>query len=106
MQDRGGRLAGIAASVKHLDKTLQVGNRVQVVGELVGADAPVQVAADGDMDAYERQVHFVAAKRAAMIGVPVLALACCVWASDGSHGVVHFLGQELVFGKVGEPGAA
>jgi multicomponent Na+:H+ antiporter subunit D len=40
------------------------------------------------------------AKRAVMILVPVVALAACLRLEPGIYGVVNFLGQELVFGRV------
>jgi multicomponent Na+:H+ antiporter subunit D len=39
-------------------------------------------------------------KRAALVLLPAAALALCLAATPGTHGVVHFLGQELVFGRV------
>ena len=46
------------------------------------------------------------AKRAAMILVPAVALIDCLLLEPGTYGVVHFLGQDLTFGRVDrlEPG--
>ena len=41
-----------------------------------------------------------AAKRAAMILVPLVALVDCLLMQPGTYGVVHFVGQELTFGRV------
>jgi multicomponent Na+:H+ antiporter subunit D len=40
------------------------------------------------------------AKRAVLLLLPALALVICVLSHPGTHGVVSFLGQELVFGRV------
>jgi multicomponent Na+:H+ antiporter subunit D len=39
-------------------------------------------------------------KRVAMLGLPAAALVDCLLMTPGTHGVVSFLGQELVFGRV------
>ena len=39
-------------------------------------------------------------KRAAMLLLPTAALALCVFMKPGNYGVVNFLGNELVFGRV------
>ncbi len=39
-------------------------------------------------------------KRAAMLALPAAALVICWRMTPGTHGVVSFLGQELVFGRV------
>ena len=39
-------------------------------------------------------------KRAAMLLLPAAALLICMFMSPGTYGVVRFLGQELVFGRV------
>lgn len=39
-------------------------------------------------------------KRALMLGLPATALVLCASTSPGTYGVVSFLGQELVFGRV------
>jgi len=39
-------------------------------------------------------------KRAAMILLPVAALVLCLVSTPGTHGVVHVLGLDLVFGRV------
>src|SRR5262245_21404148 len=40
------------------------------------------------------------AKRAFMILLPALALVDCLLSKPGTYGVIHFLGQDLVFGRV------
>jgi multicomponent Na+:H+ antiporter subunit D len=40
------------------------------------------------------------ARRVAMIALPAAALVDCILMQPGTHGVVPFLGQELVFGRV------
>jgi multicomponent Na+:H+ antiporter subunit D len=40
------------------------------------------------------------AKRAVMVGLPALALIDCLLMTPGTYGVVHSMGQELVFGRV------
>ena len=40
------------------------------------------------------------AKRVAMVAVPAAALLACLLSEAGRYGVVSFLGQELVFGRV------
>ena len=40
------------------------------------------------------------AKRSVMIAVPAAALIDCILLEPGTHGVVRFLGQDLVFGRV------
>ncbi len=39
-------------------------------------------------------------RRVAMLALPAAALVLCLSMTPGTHGVVHFLGQELVFGRV------
>jgi multicomponent Na+:H+ antiporter subunit D len=39
-------------------------------------------------------------KRAAMVILPLVALGLCLRMTEGTYGVVPFLGQELVFGRV------
>jgi multicomponent Na+:H+ antiporter subunit D len=39
-------------------------------------------------------------KRAAMLGLPAAALILCILSEPGTHGVVSFLGQDVVFGRV------
>jgi len=39
-------------------------------------------------------------KRVAMLAVPAAALVDCLLMTPGTHGVVSFLGQDLVFGRV------
>jgi multicomponent Na+:H+ antiporter subunit D len=39
-------------------------------------------------------------KRIAMLGLPAAALVDCLLMTPGTHGVVSFLGQDLVFGRV------
>ena len=39
-------------------------------------------------------------KRAAMVALPLVALALCLTMSKGSYGEVQFLGETLVFGRV------
>ena len=39
-------------------------------------------------------------KRVAMVGLPAAALILCLLSEPGTHGVVSFLGQELVFGRI------
>ena len=39
-------------------------------------------------------------KRLVMVLLPALALGLCLRLAPGTYGVVHFLGQELVFGRV------
>ena len=36
-------------------------------------------------------------KKAAMVLLPAIALGLCIRSSEGTHGVVQFLGQQLVF---------
>ncbi|MFQ5528292.1 MAG: Na(+)/H(+) antiporter subunit D [Thermoanaerobaculia bacterium] len=40
------------------------------------------------------------AKRAAMLALPAAAIAACWLSTPGTYGIVTFLGQELVFGRV------
>jgi multicomponent Na+:H+ antiporter subunit D len=40
------------------------------------------------------------AKRVAMVAVPTLALIDCLLMQPGTYGVVRFVGQELIFGRV------
>jgi multicomponent Na+:H+ antiporter subunit D len=40
------------------------------------------------------------AKRVVMVLVPALALAACLLMRPGTYGVVHFVGQQLVFGRI------
>src|SRR3990172_7800956 len=40
------------------------------------------------------------AKRALLVGLPVAALLDCVLMEPGTYGVVRFVGQEVVFGRV------
>src|SRR5687767_902968 len=40
------------------------------------------------------------AKRAVMIAVPVVALVDCILLQPGTYGVVRFIGQDLLFGRV------
>ena len=40
------------------------------------------------------------AKRVAMIAVPAVALVDCILLQPGTYGVVRFIGQDLVFGRV------
>jgi multicomponent Na+:H+ antiporter subunit D len=39
-------------------------------------------------------------KHALMVGLPAAALVLCLLSEPGTHGVVSFLGQDLVFGRV------
>src|SRR5687767_12552497 len=39
-------------------------------------------------------------RRLVMVALPAAVLAYCLFMQPGTYGVVHFLGQELVFGRV------
>jgi multicomponent Na+:H+ antiporter subunit D len=39
-------------------------------------------------------------KRAVMVALPLAALLICVLAEPGTYGAIHFLGQQLIFGRV------